>query len=67
MNASPVRAELEWHEACLQPERNVRTINTASLWQARQPVYRSSVERWRNYLPWLGPLAELLPEAERGG
>ena len=24
-------------------------ISTASLWQARQPVYRHSLERWRNY------------------
>jgi len=57
--------ELEWHDACLRPERNPRTIITASRWQARQPVYRSSVGRWRNYRPWLGPLAELLSEAER--
>ena len=59
--------ELEWHDACLQPERNQRTINTASHWQARQPVYRSSLERWRNYQPWLGPLADLLAEPEPGG
>ena len=24
-------------------------------------VYSTSVERWRNYLPYLGPLAELAP------
>jgi hypothetical protein len=59
--------ELDWHDACLRPERNQRAIITASRWQARQPVYRSSVERWRNYRPWLGPLADLLPQAERGG
>ena len=32
---------------------------TASLWQARQPIYRTSVERWRRYEPWLGELREL--------
>ena len=52
---------LQWDDACLQPERNQRAVRTASVWQARQPVYRTSVERWRNYEPWLGALAELLP------
>ena len=50
---------LDWDEACLQPERNERVLKTASVWQARQPVYASSVERWRRYEPWLGELAAL--------
>jgi tetratricopeptide (TPR) repeat protein len=54
---------LDWEDACLHPERNRHEIKTASLWQARQPVYRTSVERWRNYEPWLGALRELLSEA----
>jgi tetratricopeptide (TPR) repeat protein len=55
---------LDWNEACLAPERNGRLVKTISLWQARQPVYASSVERWRRYEPWLGELRELLPAAE---
>jgi tetratricopeptide (TPR) repeat protein len=51
---------LEWNEACLNPERNPDVIRTASKWQARQPIYRSSVGRWRRYEPWLGELLELL-------
>jgi tetratricopeptide (TPR) repeat protein len=54
---------LPWDDACLRPESNAETIRTASRWQARQPVYRSSVDRWRNYEPWLGALRELLPAA----
>ncbi|HEY1696613.1 MAG TPA: sulfotransferase [Polyangiaceae bacterium] len=54
---------LPWDDASLRPEANADTIRTASRWQARQPVYRSSVERWRNYEPWLGELRELLPRA----
>ncbi len=57
---------LEWNDACLAPHRNRRRIATASVWQARQPIYRTSVERWRRYEPWLGELRELLadpPEA----
>ncbi|HEY5301054.1 MAG TPA: sulfotransferase [Acetobacteraceae bacterium] len=52
---------LDWDDACLRPERNNRNVRTASAWQARQPVYASSVERWRHYEPWLGELRELLP------
>jgi hypothetical protein len=32
------------------------TISTASLWQARQPVYASSIGRWRHYAPYLPEL-----------
>jgi tetratricopeptide (TPR) repeat protein len=52
---------LDWDAACLSPEKNPDAIKTASKWQARQPIYRSSVERWRNYEPWLGELRDLLP------
>jgi tetratricopeptide (TPR) repeat protein len=55
---------LAWDAACLQPERNPDAVRTASKWQARQPIYRSSVERWRNYEPWLGELAVILSEAK---
>jgi sulfotransferase family protein len=54
-------AGLEWNDSCLEPERNERTIQTASLWRARQPVYATSVERWRKCQPFLGPLADLAP------
>ena len=54
---------LEWNDACLKPHRNRRAIHTASVWQARQPIYRTSVERWRHYEPWLGELRELFPNA----
>jgi tetratricopeptide (TPR) repeat protein len=53
---------LEWDEACLRPERNPRAVRTPSKWQTRQPIYRSSVERWRRYQPWLGPLKALLDD-----
>jgi tetratricopeptide (TPR) repeat protein len=51
---------LEWDEACLQPESNTRVVTTASLWQVRQPIYTTSIEKWKNYEPWLGALRELL-------
>lgn len=54
-------AGLDWDDSCLSPERNRRPINTASAWQARQPVYATSMQRWRHYEPWLGELRQLLP------
>jgi tetratricopeptide (TPR) repeat protein len=56
---------LAWHDACLHPESNPRAVNTPSKWQARQPIYRTSVERWRRYEPWLGPLRALVDEAAK--
>jgi tetratricopeptide (TPR) repeat protein len=52
---------VEWNDACLRPEENDRAIRTASLLQARQPVYRRAIGRWRNYAPWLGPLMRVAP------
>lgn len=54
---------LQWHDACLRPESNPRAVKTPSKWQTRQPIYRSSVARWRRYEPWLGPLRALVDEA----
>ena len=51
---------LTWDDACLRPESNPRTVKTPSKWQTRQPIYRTSVERWRRYEPWLGPLRALV-------
>jgi len=53
---------LDWDDACLVPEQNERQVRTASVWQARQPVYKAPVARWRRYEPWLGELRELVAE-----
>jgi tetratricopeptide (TPR) repeat protein len=52
--------ELEWDEGCLQFHQARRTVETASNWQVRQPIYRSAVNRWQNYAAHLGPLHEAL-------
>jgi tetratricopeptide (TPR) repeat protein len=54
---------LPWDDSCLRPEHNPRAVKTPSKWQTRQPIYRDSVERWRRYEPWLGPLRALLDGA----
>jgi tetratricopeptide (TPR) repeat protein len=53
---------LAWDDACLRPESNPRAVRTPSKWQARQPIYRNSVARWRRYEPWLGPLRALVDD-----
>jgi tetratricopeptide (TPR) repeat protein len=53
-------AGLDWDPACLEPERTQRSVLTASQWQVRQPIYRGSVDRWRRYEPWLGPMIEAM-------
>jgi len=35
-------------------------MNSVSSEQVRQPIYDQSVDRWRNYEPWLGPLKSAL-------
>ena len=57
-------AGLDWNDLCLRPEQNQRSISTSSAWQVRQPVYTTSLQRWRRYEPWIGELGQLLlPEA----
>lgn len=51
---------LEWDAACLEPHKLERAVNTASHWQVRQPIYKTSVQRWKNYEKHLGPLKEAL-------
>lgn len=53
---------LEWNDACLESHKTERSIKTASITQVRQPVYTSSVERWRHYEKYLQPLLEALGE-----
>jgi len=51
---------LSWNDACLDFHNNKRTVRTASAWQVRQPIYKSSMERWRHYEAHLKPLKEAL-------
>jgi len=55
---------LEWGARCLEFHKTERKIGTASNWQARQPIYKSSKERWRNYEAFVGPLLPLLELVE---
>jgi tetratricopeptide (TPR) repeat protein len=51
---------LPWDPRCLDFQNNARRVATLSITQVRQPVYTSSVARWRHYEKHLGPLLEAL-------
>jgi tetratricopeptide (TPR) repeat protein len=53
---------LAWDERCLSFHQTERAVRTASVSQVRQPIYRSSLQRWRRYEKYLGPLIEALGE-----
>jgi tetratricopeptide (TPR) repeat protein len=47
---------LPWDPACLDFHLARRSVLTASKWQVRQKISKSSVGRWRRYARYLGPL-----------
>ncbi|RUW35981.1 MULTISPECIES: sulfotransferase [unclassified Mesorhizobium] len=51
---------LPWDEACLRFFDRDGSVNTFSRWQVRQPIYTSSVKRWKNYEGEIQPLIEAL-------
>jgi tetratricopeptide (TPR) repeat protein len=53
---------LPWDDACLSFFNTQRRVRTASVLQVRQPIYSDSVQRWRHYEKFLGPLVESLGE-----
>jgi len=53
---------LPFEEACLNFHQTERAVRTASSEQVRQPLYRSGLDQWRHYAPWLEPLKAALGE-----
>jgi len=51
---------LSWDDKCLDFHKNKKSVSTASLAQVRQPLYTSSVERWKAYSKDLGVLKKQL-------
>jgi tetratricopeptide (TPR) repeat protein len=51
---------LPWNEKCLEFNKNARNVLTASYNQVRQPIYGSSIARWKNYEHHIKPLIDSL-------
>ncbi len=51
---------LPFEPACLEFYKTDRVVTTVSSEQVRSPLSRDSVEQWRQFEPWLGPLKAAL-------
>ena len=51
---------LPFDQRCIDFHETERAVHTPSAEQVRQPVYKSGVEQWKNFEPFLGPLKESL-------
>jgi hypothetical protein len=51
---------LPFEPGCLKFYETERAVRTASSEQVRRPIFREGLDQWRNFEPWLGPLAEAL-------
>lgn len=56
---------LPWDPRCLEFHSTHRPVLTASNWQVRQPISKRSIDRWRRYERFIGPLREALGEDAR--
>ena len=54
--------DLPWEESCLDYQSSAANVASASLWQVRQPLYRSSLGRSGNYADHLAELKARLSE-----
>ena len=57
---------LDWDDACLEFFKTERTVSTPSRWQVRQPIYSTSIGRWKRYEAHLDPLKEALGDLFTG-
>ncbi len=51
---------LPFEESCVEFHKTKRSVRTASSEQVRQPIFKTGLEQWRNFEPWLDPLKEAL-------
>ena len=51
---------LEWDPEVLNFANQRRPVSTASLWQVRQPLYKTAIGRWKMYQQHLEPLQKIL-------
>lgn len=52
--------DLEWQEACLDFDKSDGVVKTASAYQARQPMYTTSVKLWEKYGDLIQPMLDEL-------
>lgn len=56
---------LQWDPEVLNFANQQRPVSTASLWQVRQPLYKTAIGRWKFYQQHLKPLQRILSSQNR--
>ncbi len=51
---------LDFEEACVNFHQNDRAVRTASSEQVRQPIFKSGLDQWENFSPYLTELRDVL-------
>jgi tetratricopeptide (TPR) repeat protein len=57
--------QLDWHERVLDFHKTQRAVRTASVSQVRQPIYSTSIGRWKQWEPYIQPLIDEIADLER--
>ena len=52
--------KLEWDEKCLSFYESNSVVNTASKWQVRRPIYKTSIKKWKHYERYIDDLRDNL-------
>jgi len=55
---------LGFHKSCLEHHKSKSSVHTASAGQVRQPLYKTSQARWKNYEKHLGPMLEVFGDID---
>ena len=54
---------LAFEPACIEFHKTQRNVRTPSSEQVRQPIFRSGLDQWKKFEPWLSPLEDALADA----
>ena len=54
--------DLEWDENCILFHNNKKAIKTASVVQARKPIYKNSINSWQKYEKELSSLLKIIEQ-----
>jgi len=57
--------EWEWDSSYLTPQKNARSVSTASSVQVRSPINSKSIGGWKNYKDMLKPAIKILSKTNK--
>jgi hypothetical protein len=56
---------VEWDDSVHDFHKTERAVRTASVTQVRQPIYKTSKQKWRRYEKFLAPLLDNLKPSDK--